>query len=156
MGLSPTHLCETRKFLPYGYAADCKSSKEIFNSRSSCFAAVVFCVAFIVVSFLKDGNADEVLKADGFEEICCDIIVAVAVGGGGVGAGVGVVVGGGVGCDDNENDNDDDNDEDIGEIDCGVDSMAIEENIDDNICTPPLFDFVFPVTYRWIILYCDP
>ena len=102
------------------------------------------------------------MKADGFEASCCDIIVAVAVGGGGDGAGVGVVGGGCVGCDDNENDNDDDNDEDIGEIeeeegfhDDGA-SMVIEENIDDNICTPPLFDFVFPVTYRWIILYFDP
>ena len=35
-------------------------------------------------------------------------------------------------------------------------SMVIEENIDGNICTPPLFDFFFPVTYRWIILYFDP
>ena len=126
-------------------------SKAIFNSRSSYFAAVVFCVAFIVVTFLKDGNANETLKADGFEASCCDIIVAVAVGGVAVGV---VVGGGGVGCDENENDNDDDNDKDIGEIeeeegfhDDGV-LMDIEENIDDNICTPPLFDFVFPVTYR--------
>ena len=90
------------------------------------------------------------MKADSFGASCYDIIIVV------------VVVGDGGDDNENDNDNDDDNNKNIGEIkeregfhDDGA-LIDIEENIDDNFCTPPLFDFVFPVIYCWIILYCDP
>ena len=131
------------------YAADRISFQAIFISRSSCFSFVVFRVALIVVSCLKDGAVDEVLKAVGFEASCCAIIAVVVV----------VVV---VALEDNEQRIDDAPDDDRGEIDDieekegeGV-SMDIDENIFDRICSPPLFDFVAPLTYLCIILYFDP
>ena len=110
---------------------------------SSCFSFVVFRVDLIVVSCLKDGAVDEVLKAVGFEASCCAIIVVVVVG-----------------LKENER-TDDAPDNDRGEIDDidekegdGV-SMDIDENIFDRICSPPLFDFVDHLTNLCIILYFD-